>query len=109
MHPDEGCSWFGIGGQVFDIQGSPLVGLTIQLGGSVNGKPVNMLSLTGTATQYGPAGFEFSLGDQPAATSGSLWIQLLDQAGLALSDRVRIDTSDDCSQNLVLVNFKQVR
>ncbi len=109
MHPDQGCNWLGVGGQVFDLQGSPLVGLTIQLGGSLNGKPINLLSLTGTATQYGPGGFEFNLGDKPVATTGSLWIQLLDQAGLALSDRVLVDTSNDCSQNLVLLNFKQVR
>jgi hypothetical protein len=109
IHPDQGCQWQGVGGEVFDIQGSPLVGLTIQVGGRLNGKTVNMISLTGTATQYGPAGYEFTLSDTPVDSKSRLWLQLLDQAGLPLSERFTFDTSSDCNQNLVLVNFKQVR
>jgi hypothetical protein len=108
-HANQGCKWLGVGGEVFDLQGSPLTGLTIQIGGSLDGKKVNMLSLTGTVTQYGPGGYEFSLGENPLDSEGALWLQLLDQAGLALSDRVPINTSKDCAKNLLLVNFKQVR
>ncbi len=109
IHADQGCKWLGVGGEVFDIQGSPLVGLTIQVGGRLNGKTINMISLTGTATQYGPAGYEFTLSDTPVDSQGRLWLQLLDQAGLPLSERFTFDTSSDCNQNLLLVNFKQVR
>jgi hypothetical protein len=109
IHPDQGCKWLGVGGEVFDFQGSPLVGLTIQVGGGLNGRAVNMISLTGTATQYGPAGYEFTLGEMPVDSQGRLWLQLLDQAGLPLSQRFTFNTSSDCNQNLVLVNFKQVR
>ena len=98
-----------MGGQAFDMQGAPIVGLTIQLGGSLAGEPVNLLSLTGTAVQYGPAGYEFSLGDKPAASNSTLWVQLLDQAGLPLSAKVYFDTFDDCSKNLVLINFRQAK
>jgi len=109
IHPDLACNWNGVGGQAFDMQGAPIVGLTIQLGGSLAGEPVNLLSLTGTAVQYGPAGYEFSLGDKPAASNSTLWVQLLDQAGLPLSAKVYFDTFDDCSKNLVLINFRQAK
>lgn len=109
IHPDLACNWNGVGGQAFDMQGAPIVGLTIQLGGSLEGKTVNLLSLTGTAVQYGPAGYEFSLGDHPAASNSTLWVQLLDQAGLPLSAKIYFDTYDDCTKNLVLINFRQVK
>lgn len=109
IHPDENCAWMGIGGQVFDIQGASLVGMTIQVGGTLNEKAVNLLSLTGTARQYGEAGYEFYLGAQPVGSRSSLWMQVLDQAGLALSEKVYFDTYEDCEKNLVLINFRQVR
>lgn len=108
-YPDQGCNWQGVGGEVFDLQNSPLVGLTILMGGSMGGKSVNLRTLTGTATQYGPAGFEFTLGETPLDSNGTLWLQLVDQADLPLSARVPLSTSSDCKQNLLLVSFKQVR
>lgn len=108
FNSDLDCNWTGVGGQVTDLQGSPVIGLTVQLGGSLNGASVYMLGLTGTAIQYGRAGYEFKLADQPVASKQSLWVQLLDQAGLALSERVYFDTYNDCQKNLILINFKQV-
>jgi hypothetical protein len=109
VHPESSCNWLGVGGQVFDLQGSPVVGYTIQLGGDINGTPIDMLSLTGTALQYGQAGYEFTMANKPAVSVKTVWLQMLDQAALALSPRVYFDTFDDCQKNLVLINFKQVR
>lgn len=109
VHPEAGCNWLGVGGQVFDLQGSPVVGYTIQLGGDLNSKTVNMLSLTGTALQYGQAGYEFTIANKPAASKKTIWLQMLDQAGLALSPQISFDTFDDCQKNLILINFKQLR
>ncbi len=109
IHADLGCDWLGVGGQAFGLQGEPVVGLTIQLSGTLNGQPVSMLGLTGTIPQYGPAGYEFTLGDKPATSIKTLWVQLLDQAGLPLSEKVYFDTYNDCQKNLILINFKQVR
>ncbi|HVN55637.1 MAG TPA: hypothetical protein VMT46_14985 [Anaerolineaceae bacterium] len=109
IHSDLGCKWLGIGGQVFDLSGAPVVGIYIKLGGSVYGKPVDMLSLTGTALQYGPAGYEFRLGDTPVDTKQQLWVQLFDQADLPLSDKIYFDTFKDCAKNLTIINFKQVK
>jgi hypothetical protein len=70
---------------------------------------VSLLSLSGTARQYGEAGYEFYLGDQPLNSKADLWIQLLDQAQLAISPKIPLTTYSDCQKNLTLVNFRQVR
>jgi hypothetical protein len=109
MYPDKGCNWFGVGGQVFDLQGAPLVGTSVLIGGKLSGKPVDLLTLTGTARQYGEAGYELQLDDHPVTLTGTLWLQLIDQAGLPLSGKISFDTVEDCQKNLVLINFRQVR
>jgi hypothetical protein len=110
-HPELECAWMGVGGQVLDLSGAPVVGLIIQLGGSLPGiaLPTPMMSLTGVALNYGPSGFEFQLAGKPVASKKTLWTQLLDQEGLPVSDRVFFDTYADCNRNLILINFKQVR
>ena len=99
----------GVGGQVLDMQGAAIVGTTLGLGGWIGSDAVDILSLSGTAHQYGDAGYEFTLSDHPIATVKTLWVQLLDQAGLPLSNRVYFTTYDDCTKNLILITFKQVR
>lgn len=107
-HPDLGCNWQGVAGQAMGLNNVPVKGLFVQLKGNFGGQALNMLMMTGTATQYGAAGYEFTLGNQPAASSGSLWVQLIDQAGLPLSEKVMFDTFAECDKNLVLINFTQV-
>jgi hypothetical protein len=109
LYPERNCEWMGVGGQVLDIKGSPYTGITIQLGGYINGKSVFLTSLTGTALQYGPAGYEFTISDKPIASNDALWLRLVDQAGLPLSERIYFDTFDLCEQNLIVINFKQVK
>lgn len=104
------CKWMGVGGQVFDLRGGPVVGLIVQVGGSLGGQLFEtQTSMAGTATQYGPSGFEFTLANRPIASTNSLWIQLIDQSGLPLSDKIYFSTSDKCEQNLILLAFKQVK
>lgn len=109
LYPERGCNWLGVGGQVVDLQGRSYTGITVQLGGSLDNKAMNLTSLTGTVRQYGQAGYEFTLGDIPIASRSSLWLRLLDQAGIPLSERVFFDTYEDCQSNLIVINFKQVR
>jgi hypothetical protein len=108
-HPEAGCNWFGVAGQAVDKNNAPIMYLTLHLGGTLDGKTVDYLSLTGTAPDYGVAGFEFRLGDKPVASNGTLWIQVLDQAGQPLTDRVYFDTFASCEKNLVLFRFKKTR
>lgn len=108
MHPDDGCKLW-VAGQAFDMKGSPVIGITVQMGGSLNRKSVYLLSLTGTALQYGPGGYEFELAPEPLASNETVWIQLLNQEMVPISERVFINTFADCEKNLILVNFKQVK
>ena len=107
IHPEEGCKLW-VAGQAFDMKGAPVIGLTVQMGGFLD-KQVYLLSLTGTALQYGPGGYEFTLAEQAVASKGAVWVQLLDQSGYPVSPRVSFDTFAECDKNLILVNFKQGR
>lgn len=109
LYPDRSCGWMGVGGQVTDLQGSPVTGITVQLGGSLNGKALDQTSLTGLATKYGEAGYEFELGKIPVNSTDTIWIRLIDQARLPLSQRVYFQTFEDCRRNLIIINFRQVR
>jgi hypothetical protein len=104
-----GCGWMGIAGRVVDRQNRPVTGIRVSLRGSLDGKSINMTSLTGTAAQYGPSGYEFTIANQPLASQGLLSVRLLDQSNLPLSERVEFDTFADCEKNLILIDFKQVR
>jgi hypothetical protein len=108
-HPELGCSWMGIGGQAVDLRGAPVIGLIVQLGGWIGQTTYEKLSITGTAPQYDRGGFEFQIADKPVASTQTLWLQLLDQAGLPLSEKIYFDTYNDCEKNLIIVYFAQVR
>ncbi|MCD4672019.1 MAG: hypothetical protein K8R77_05080 [Anaerolineaceae bacterium] len=109
LYPSRGCRWSGVGGQVVDMQDSPYVGITVQLGGTLKGMYTNEYSLTGTATKYGEAGFEFALTDYPFDSKSELWVRLINQSNYPLSERVFFDTYADCGKNLIIINFEQVR
>lgn len=105
-----GCSWMGIGGNVVDLRGSPVAGLLIQVGGTMGGQLFETQTMmTGIARQYGESGYEFKLADKPVVSNNTLWIQLIDQANLPLSEKIYFDTSDDCKKNLIVISFKQVK
>jgi hypothetical protein len=109
IHPDLGCNWTGIGGTVVDASGAPVLYRTLRLTGSFDGKPVDKLTVSGTALDYGQSGFEFVLGTTPVATNKLLTLQLLDQGGLPLAQNVYVVTYSDCKKNLVLVRYKENR
>jgi hypothetical protein len=110
FHPEAGCNWIGVAGQVLDMSGAPVsTGVFIQLSGVYAGEFIEATSLTGVAPQYGQAGYEFYLGDKPEASNKTLWIQLLNQEGGPLSEKIYFETFEDCNRNLIFINFKQVR
>ncbi len=101
----------GVGGQVLDANGAPVVGLMIRLGGTLPGVnlPANFITLTGVALNYGRSGYEFKLADKPIASTRALWLQLLNQSSGPLSEKVYFDTYNSCEKNLIIIDFKQVR
>lgn len=107
--PDHDTCKLWVAGQTYDMQGSPMVGVIVMMGGYLQGRTLYQVSLSGTALQYGQAGYEFIVADTPENSTNSVWIQLFDQSQYPLSERVTIDTFEDCNRNLILVNFRQVR
>lgn len=108
FHPDAGCNWLGVAGQVFDDEDTAVVGILVEAGGYLGEIEVSGLTLTGMAGDYGEGGYEIVLGDVPAASEGAIWIQLLDQANLPLTEKIYFQTFDSCDSNLVKINFAQV-
>jgi len=109
LNPSRSCSWMGVWGNVFDIQNRPATGILVQMGGYLNRVNYLQTSLSGTALQYGQAGYEFTLTKKPAASKNGLWVRLVDQSMQPISQTIHFDTYDDCAHNLILVNFKQVK
>jgi hypothetical protein len=105
FHQERGCNWMGIGGQVFGESGQPIGMLVVEVGGQLEGEKIEALTLTGSASQWGPGGFEFDLAEKPIFSTESLWVQVLDLEGNPLSEQVYIDTFEDCDRAVVMVNF----
>ena len=85
---------------------------TDTLGATIDAANVEALTVPKTvalAQAYGIGGYELKLAETPAASRGDLFIRLLDQQGIPLSDRIYFDTEADCARNLVIVQFQQVR
>jgi hypothetical protein len=106
-HLDAGCNWLGAAGQIFDNDGAPVSGILVEAGGTLSGVEISGITLSGMAPDYGEGGYELILGDSPAASNGEIWIQLLDQANLPLSDKTYFQTFDSCDSNLIKINFVQ--
>ena len=109
IHPDLACNWAGIGGTVVDTNNSPVIGTVVVLRGTLNGNTIEQQTVSGINKEYGPSGFEFVLGNAPVASNKTLYVQLVDQANIPLSDKVEIVTSSECNKNLVIVRFKRNR
>jgi len=107
-HPDLACNWIGVGGQVFALDGNPVKQLVVEVGGSLNKQAVNGLSLTGSAQQWGPGGFEFKLADAPVDSVDTVWIQIYDLNGEQVSEQIFFRTYNDCERNAILFNFAEV-
>lgn len=109
IHPDLACNWAGIGGTVVDLNGSHIVGTVVVLRGTLNGSTVEQQTVTGINKEYGQSGFEFVIGSAPVETRGTLYVQLVDLQNIPMSDKIFVNTSSDCTKNLVLVRFKKNR
>jgi hypothetical protein len=104
--PDAGCNWVGVAGQVLDNQSKPVDHVAVVVKGKFNGKDVNQAGNSGTATAYGPGGFEVLIGEQSEDTLGNLTIQLFDDKNKPLSDIYPIVTYQDCQKNLIVYTFQ---
>jgi len=109
IHPELACSWAGIGGTVVDANNSPIIGTVVVLRGTLNGSTIEQQTVSGINKEYGPSGFEFVVGTAPVESNKTLYVQLVDQQNIPLSEPVQITTSTECGKNLVMVRFKRNR
>jgi hypothetical protein len=106
LHPDAGCNYTGIGGQVFRIDGKPIgYQIVVKVTGTIEDKDVEFLAVTGGYPALGPGGYEITLADHLAGTNNSLFLQLFDLNGIAVSPLISFNTYSDCTKNLVVLNF----
>ncbi len=97
------CAWQGIGGQVFDVNGQPLLNMRIH----VFGAGVDLFTTSGTNTLYGFSGWEVPL--NTTVTSNSYIVELQSAEGTIISPQVTVTFVPDCTKNLALVSFSQTR
>ena len=106
-HADAGCDWLGIAGQVFNSEMEAVGNLVVIVGGTLDGNPIDILTMTGMAPDYGAGGYEFVLSSAPVASEGTIWVQVLGLDGQPLTAKIYLDTHGECMENLILLNFIQ--
>lgn len=96
-----GCEWFGVAGDVSDMEGEPLTGVRVR----VWGEDVDEVTLSGTSPDFGASGWEVRLGDAPAV--GQYQVQLLAPDDEPLSPAITFESLAACDADLILVQFLQ--
>ena len=98
------CDWAGLAGQVFDTNGFGKVGVTVHVFGSGVDEKVTSGSFS---SDYGSGGWEVNVHIQPVVRDYTVRIET--SSGTPLSADVEVTTRDDCDENLVIINFRQVQ
>ena len=110
IRPELGCDYLIIAGQVWDLQGAPVLeSAQVHLYGQLGGFDVDAISEPGSALVYGQSGYEFILKGLVLDSQKALSIRLEDVDGNLLSSPYFVQTYQDCQRNLILINFKKVR
>jgi hypothetical protein len=108
-HPELGCNWMGLAGQIIDIDNRPIKDMVVEVGGTMKGNPIFGLAVTGESSVYGPGGFEIQLGDEPISSDDTLWVVVYDLDGNQIISPAYFSTYSDCERNLIILNFLKER
>ncbi len=100
-----GTNWAGVAGLVFGLDRKHQPNILVRLWGADPVGAEGRSLPSGTAIQYGPSGWEFTLGDKPAFGKWSL--QLMTDDGQPLSPVIEIEMKGDPRANLAYVIFYQ--
>lgn len=103
VHPEAGCDWMGVAGQIFDEDQQPVNGMVVVVEGVTNNSMVELLGFSGLAEAYGPGGYELVLSNVNGP--GIFWIQLFGEDGKPLSEIYSFQMDGTCEQNLAVINF----
>jgi hypothetical protein len=108
-HPELGCNWMGLAGQIIDVDSQPVKDIVVEVGGTLEGMPIFGLAVTGESSVYGPGGFEIKLENEPIASDDTLWVAVYDLEGNKIISPVYFSTYSGCERNLIIMNFVKVR
>lgn len=101
----EDCTGTWAAGNITDLTGQPAQFMLVRLSGFYGIED----ALSGSATEYGAAGYELQIAAEMLNTVGAL-IQVWDvNANQPVSDYFGFKTFANCEFNLVIVNWEQVR
>lgn len=103
VYPNANCSWMGVAGQVIDARGNPIIGLYVQVGYFENEEVRETLS--GLFPIYGESGYEITIARPVQEIPYPLWIQLLNESHVPVSDKTYFKPSQNCDRSLILINF----
>lgn len=104
-HPDAGCNWLGVAGQVFDAEGLGVENLVVVAGGTLDGASIDLISMTGSASAYHDGGYEIVLSSTVVESGGTVWVQVKGLDGIPLTPKIYLNTHAVCLENLILLNF----
>jgi hypothetical protein len=108
FHPEMACDYLGIAGQAFDLNGVPVSGLQVHVGGTLNGEPVDKVGLTGAATQFGAGSYyEVQLASSAVASENTLQVTLLNAEGGPVSNVFTFSTTASCQANINFIKFAE--
>ena len=100
-----GTNWAGIAGLVLGVDRKHQPNIDVHVWGDPPLGPQGQTIASGTHIQYGPSGWEFTLGDKPAF--GKWNVQLVGPDGTPLSPIVEVEMQGDPRANLAYVIFLQ--
>ena len=105
------CNWFGVGGQVLDFEGNPIIGAHVKLGGTYpdDDEFIERYTITTAEHIIGDGGYEFKLSDEPFTAVNSFWVQVTDENGYAISAKAHFSITTHCNVNLIRIDFIQVK
>lgn len=107
IYPNAECSWLGVAGLVNDTRGDPIVGLYVQVGNFADGEIRETLS--GLFPIYGESGYEITIARPVQEIAQPLWIQLLNESRVPVSEKTYFQPVDRCDRSLILINYQRIR
>jgi hypothetical protein len=103
-----GCGgWFGVGGQVFDLDGSPLKNASVVGWGGPIAEQGKLVSESGKDNHlnkfYGEGAYELYLG---TPNDFDFFVTVYEN-GRPVAPIIKVRMTNDCSRDLVLINFQR--
>lgn len=105
IHAEQGCNWMGVIGQVLDETGAGVENQVVVVTGTMNGKKIEQIGMSGLDAVHGPGGFEILIDSQLPEEPQFLEIQLFDLEGSPITESYIFEIPTTCDRGLIVINF----